>query len=58
MPLGHWRPGQQLKDRVSFRLPTSAAPSAGAGVYAVDALLMAGDTVRARAQILHVTVTP
>jgi hypothetical protein len=58
MPLGHWRPGQQLKDRVSFRLPTSGAPSAGAGVYAVDALLMFGDTVRARAQILQVTVTP
>ncbi len=52
MPLGHWRAGQQLRDRVSIPVPPNASP----GACALDALLMEGDTVRAQARIAQLTV--
>ncbi|HSS37525.1 MAG TPA: sulfatase, partial [Polyangia bacterium] len=52
MPLGHWRAGQQLRDRVSIPVPAGVSP----GACALDALLMEGDTVRAQARILQATV--
>jgi len=54
MPLGRWRPGQQLRDRVSIPIP----PAAPAGTYTVRVQLMAGDAVRAEAPAFQVTVAP
>ncbi|HVT09808.1 MAG TPA: sulfatase, partial [Polyangia bacterium] len=52
MPLGHWRAGQQLRDRVSIPVPAGAAP----GPCGLEALLIEGDTVRAHARIVQLTV--
>ncbi|HVY38244.1 MAG TPA: sulfatase, partial [Polyangia bacterium] len=52
MPLGHWRAGQQLRDRVSIPVPAGAVP----GPCAVEALLIDGDAVRGQARILQLTV--
>jgi arylsulfatase A-like enzyme len=54
MPVGHWRAGQQLRDRISIPLPASAP----AGVYSLDATLMSANQVRSRAHVLQVTVAP
>jgi hypothetical protein len=54
MPLARWRPGQQIRDHVSVPIP----PSAPAGTYALGVQLVDGQTVRAGAQVLQVTVGP
>src|SRR6185312_10212311 len=54
MPVPRWRPGQQLRDRLSMLIP----PSAPAGPYTVRVQLMEGDRVRGEAQAFQVTVAP
>jgi arylsulfatase A-like enzyme len=54
MPVGHWRPGQQIRDRVSVRLPPTAPP----GTYTLSLELASAGTVRAEAPALQVTVAP
>ncbi|HXJ21694.1 MAG TPA: sulfatase-like hydrolase/transferase [Polyangia bacterium] len=54
MPLARWRPGQQIRDRLSVVVPPGAPP----GRYTVRVQLMAASTVRAEAPALQVTVGP
>lgn len=54
MPLGRWRPGQQIRDRLSLVIPASAP----AGTYAIKVQLISAGMVRASVQILQVTVAP